>query len=286
MMHASPHTRLMNKFIGLCKNTIEWPNTLRHLGYEAQLIEQEVSLESAAKVNPDVIAVSKKLLHAIAAECKSGSHVDGGQYSRYKQLKAKDLYYAGADVHAPDQLTHVVCYVDDESNHASLVRHVDMPFITFGADYIRSTGDFNNQKTTQKLREPIPLTNANEPTVFYPFSPNDGDEFVMHHVLAGVSAYLTKKPRQPIKVTDISTANEVLQLIHPYYKKISTKHKKDLTLRIKKSIDVAMANKKFREQVAKIESGEWGTSTMQSFNDTCESIVDDARRQERITDFS
>ena len=122
----------MNKFISLCKNTTGWPNTLRQLGYEAQLIEQEVSLESAAKVTPEVIAVSKKLLHAIAAECKGGGYIDDDQYGRYKQLKAKDLYYAGVDVHAPDQLTHVVCYVDDESNHASFVQHVSMPFITFG----------------------------------------------------------------------------------------------------------------------------------------------------------
>ena len=285
-MHASPHTRLMNKFIGLCKDTARWPNTLRQLGYEAQLIEQEVSLESAVKVTPEVIVVSKKLLHAIAAECKGGGYIDDDQYGRYKQLKAKDLYYAGVDVHAPNQLTHVVCYVDDESNHASFVEYVSMPFITFGTNSIRSTGDFNNQKTNQKLREPIPLTEANEPSVFYPFSPNDGDEFVMHHVLVGLFAYLTKKPRQPVKVKEISTANAVLELIHPYHKKISSKHKKELALRIKKSIDVAMGNKKFKEQVAKIESGERSTPTLQSFNDTCKTIVDDAQRQERITKFS
>lgn len=285
-MHASPHTRLMNKFIGLCKDTAKWPNTLRQLGYEAQLIEQEVSLESAVKVTPEVIVVSKKLLHAIAAECKSGGYIDDDQYDRYKQLKAKDLYYAGVDVHAPNQLTHVVCYVDDESNHASFVQYVSMPFITFGTNSIRSTGDFNNQKTNQKLREPIPLTEANEPSVFYPFSPNDGDEFVMQHVLVGLFAYLTKKPRQPVKVKEISTANAILELIHPYHKKISIKHKKELALRIKKSIDVAMGNKKFREQVVKIENGERSTPTLQSFNDTCKTIVDDAQRQERITRFS
>ena len=108
----------------------------------------------------------------------------------------------------------------------------------------------------------------------------------MHHVLVGLFAYLTKKPRQPVKIKDLSTANAVLELIHPYHKKISTKHKRELALRIKKSIDVAMGNRKFREQVAKIESGERSTPTMQSFNDTCKIIVDDARHQERITDFS
>lgn len=284
-MHASLHTQLMNKFIGLCKNTAKWPNTLRQLGYEVQLIEQKVSLEHATKVTPEAIAVSKKLLHAIVAECKGGNHIDDDQYERYKQLKAKDLYYAGVDIHDPNQLTHVVCYVDDESNHASLEQYVSMPFITFGTDSIHSTGDFNNQKTTQKLRETISLTEANEPTVFYPFSPNDNDEFVMHHVLVGLFAYLTKRSSQSVKVKDLSTANAILELIHPYHKIISAKHKKELALKIKKSIDVAMANKKFKKQVKKIEKGERSTATMQSFNDTCKIIVDNARQQKRITGF-
>ena len=70
-MSISEHTRLVNKVIGLCKDTACWPSFLYDLGYNIQLVEQTISLrESAQKITPDMVAVSNKLVHAMVIDCK------------------------------------------------------------------------------------------------------------------------------------------------------------------------------------------------------------------------
>ena len=147
----------MNMFIGLCKNTKKWPCILHDLGYDVQLIEQRISLESSDTITPDVVAVSNKQLHAIVAECKSGNNTDTDQENRYNQLKSVDLYYAGINTYDHNQLTFVVCYVDNESNHKSLELHTKLPFITFDQKAIHAIGDFNDGMTNKKLQNAIPL---------------------------------------------------------------------------------------------------------------------------------
>ncbi len=62
--NASMHTRLINMFVGLCTNTERWPSILFDLGYDVRLIEPTMGMQSANKINPDVIAVSEDLSHA------------------------------------------------------------------------------------------------------------------------------------------------------------------------------------------------------------------------------
>ena len=284
-MHAGEHTRLVNRFIGLCHDTLSWPNTLWQLGYEVQIIEQAISLESAVKIVPDVIAVSRKLSHAIVTDCKSGSSIKTEQDNRYTQLTSNNLAYH-VTTHDSNLLSHIVCYVDNESNHVSLEPHTTLPFITFGQDMVRTKGDFGNQETNEKMQNPIPLTGMKEPTVYYPFSPNDEDHFVIPHVLTGLVSYLTKKRRPSARVQDLSTAGKILESIHPCYKEFSTKHKNDLVRKVRKMIHVSLAsNSKFKEQILKIESGEYSIGTLQSLSGTCTEIVSDLQQQRRVDDF-
>jgi len=136
---ASEHTRLINKFIGLCKKTAKWPTILFDLGYDVQLIEQSISLKSAQKITPDVVAVSEKLLHAVVTDCKGGNNIDGEQDAKYQELVPDDLKFH-VTIHAPDQLRHSVCYVDNRSNHSQLEPHTELPFITFGDDAVQGVG--------------------------------------------------------------------------------------------------------------------------------------------------
>ena len=284
-MHASEHTRLINQFIGLCHDTLSWPNTLWQLDYEVQIIEQTISLESAAKIVPDVIAVSRGLSHAIVADCKSGNNIKTDQDRRYMQLTSNILAYY-VTVNDSHLLSHIVCYVDNESNHVSLEPHTTLPFITFGQDTVRTKGNFGNQKINEKMQNPIPLVGMKEPTVYYPFSPNDENHFVMPHVLAGLVSYLTRRRKPSVAVQDPSTAKEILESIYPHHKEISKKHKNDLVKKIRKIIQVSLAsNKKFKEQISKIESGEYGIGTLQSLNVTCIEIISDLQQQQRVDDF-
>ena len=191
MAHASGHAGLVNKLIGLCKNTGNWPGTPRRLKYRVKLIGQDVSLESSERVAPDVVAASGKYLRAIVADCKGGNNMEKQQDAKYRQIEPSCFRNVG--VHDSKRLTHVVCHVDNESNHASLEPHTKLPFITFGQDAITGTGDFKNRKTTTALQKEIPLKNMREPTVFYPFAYDDEDKFVVPHVLTGMLDYMNRK---------------------------------------------------------------------------------------------
>ena len=91
-MVANDHTRLVNKMIGLCKNTAKWPSILYDLGYDVQLIECPITIrKSAREIVPDVVAVSDKLEHVVVIDCKSGKNVEPDQDGRYESLESLDF---------------------------------------------------------------------------------------------------------------------------------------------------------------------------------------------------
>ncbi len=282
-MPASDHTRLINKLIGLCRDTVKWPKTLFDLGYDVQLIEQTISLKSAQKVSPDVVAVSGRLLHAIVADCKSGDNIDNGQDARYQELESDDLRH-WVTVHDTNQLKHVVCYVDNDTNHAGLEPHTGFPFITFGQDEIRGQGDFGIRQLNEKLCEPVSLEGMREPTGYYPFSPDDEDYVIAPHILRGLMSYLTRRGHKTRpKIKDPATPTEILKLMHPH-DLISSRHSGSLTKKIEVMINIFMRCRKFREQVLKIEKGDHSTPTLRSLDKICEVLITEYESQKKITD--
>jgi len=281
---ASEHTKLINKFIGLCKDTIKWPKILFELGYDVQLIEQTINLKSAQKINPDVVAVSSKLLHTIVTDCKSGNNIDKGQDARYQELESDDLKYY-VTVHDPNQLKHNVCYIDSHINHAELEPHTQLPFITFSQKKVQGQGDFGIKQLNEKLCNPTSLEDMREPTGYYPFSPDDEDYVIAPHVLRGLISYLVMKGHktQP-QIKDPNTALEILKLIHPY-NLISTRHKDNLTKKIETMIGIFLkSSNEFNEQVSKIEKGEYNISTLRSLGKICEALIVEYESQKKITD--
>lgn len=224
------------------------------------------------------------------ADCKGGHGFDtrDGQDDRYHKITSSDLLHAGIDFHASKQLTHVACYVDDEDNHALLEPHTDLPFITFGRDVIRGTGDFKDDKTNKKLCESISLENASEPTIYYSFAPDDDSKFIIQPLLRGLLDYvMDPKSQQSAKIQTDEAVENILQYTHQYHKVISSKHKRIIIQRIKKIINHLLKNnEKFKEQIMKIVDGERSVGTLQSFNDTCQKIVDDHQQQDRLDDIS
>ena len=266
------------------KNTTKWPKILFELGYEVQLIEQAIKLQSAQKIVPDVVAVSRKLLHVIVTDCKSGNNIDNEQDARYQELASDDLKYY-VTVHDTNQLKHTVCYVDNHTNHTQLEPHTKLPFMTFSDDAIQGRRDFGMKQLNEKLCNFISLEGMREPTGYYPFSPQDEDFVIAPHVLRGLISYLMMKGHkiQP-QIKDPATALEILKLIHPY-NLVSTRHKDDLIKRIGTMINMFRSNnREFNEQVSKIEKGEYKTSTLQSLAKICEALIVEYESQTHITD--
>lgn len=285
-MIPSEHTRLINKFIGLCNNTRSWPNPLGELGYEVQLIEQEISIKNAQKINPDVITVSRKLLHAIAADCKGGKNIDKDQLSRYQDLQTKDLEY-WVTVHDRSQLNHVVSYVDTDDQYDNHKDHIGtFPLITFHKDKIVANGDFGKKEVNDKFSNSISLSGALEPMSFYPFSPNDEDFIIVPYVLRALISILTKKGREVGSlIRSEPTYDAILKEIHPFVDSMSVRHRTRLREIIKESINIVLGKyPDFREQVVRLETGDFNVSTLRSLQTKCEQISDQYKTQKRITD--
>ncbi len=275
-MTISEHTKLVNRVIGLCKDTAGWPSVLHNLGYEVQLIEWSISLlKSSQKITPDVVAVSKSLLHAIVIDCKSGTNIDLNQDNRYKSLEAHDLTYH-VTVHDYNQLTHVVCYADVAANHVHLEQHTGLPFITFGPEEVCGKRNFGKSEVNDKLCKGVSLKNMLEPTGYYPFSPDDKDSAVIPHVLSGLLAYLVQRGRKSSPTTvDADIAEAILKNIHPFHERMSSMHRKTLTKRIKRIINLCKNNNaEFKQQLGKIDEGMDSSNTLQSLRRICEQLID------------
>jgi len=283
-LFASEHTRLVNRLIGLCTNTLKWPTILFDLRYSVQLIEQTINLKSAQKINPDVIAVSNKHHHAIVADCKSGNNIDNDQDSRYSELSSTDLkFYVTVNDH--NQLTHTVVYVDNHTNHPNLQSFTKHSFITFSAESIQGTGEFGYKELNNKLQNLTSLSGMREPTGYYPFSPEDENYVIAPHVLRGLISYLIIKGRKTKpQIKDSSTPLEILKLIHPY-DLVSTRHKDQLIKKIETMIDIFMKKgSDFNDQVTKLEKDEYSTATLRSLVKICQELIDDYENQKKITD--
>ena len=280
-MLASDHTRLINKFIGLCKDDPKWPHPLRDLGFKAQLVEYTISLRESGIIRPDVIAVSSRLLHAIVADCKAGHNIDRDQDARYESLRPRDLA-THVTVREPKRLTHDACYVDDQSNHASLEHHTNLPFITFGARSVEGHGKFASSEINLKLSSPTPLDPAGEPTSYYPFSPTDKDAVVVVHVLRALTSCLTVR-RTAIKLTDPELIDRLFLVLDPG-EIIGSKHAKDMKARIREIISVLLdSNAKLKDRASKLEA-HYGAATVRALHRACADIVEQHDGQARITD--
>lgn len=288
----SEHTRLINKFIGLCKNNGPannkgrqrfWPNPLHELGYRVEVIEQNVKMRGGDTVKPDVLTVSNKNLHALVVECKGGKSIKPDQDFRYASLLPSDLSNC-AKVYDQKRLRHDVCYVAGIENHASLSSQTNLPFITFG-QHVERHGEFKLSEINEKLSEPIPLDGLPEPTSYYPFAPSDDDKFVVPYVLRAVVKCLSSdNVDDRTGILESGAESKIMKEVDPG-NLIARKHKKEMEERVKHVIGTL---RKQREFVDLVKRAQGSRAAIQTLADRCDEMSDRAcseyEAQHRLTD--
>lgn len=288
----SEHTRLINKFIGLCKNNGPadnggrrrfWPNPLRELGYRVEVIEQNIKMRGGGSIKPDVLAVSNKNLHALVAECKGGKTIRPDQDLRYAGLAPSDLSNC-AKVYDQKRLRHDVCYVAGIENHASLSPQTNLPFITFG-QYVERHGEFGLPELNKKLSEPISLDGLPEPTSYYPFAPSDEDKLVVPYVLRAVVKCLSSDNAEDrAGILESGAENRIMEELDPQ-NIIARGHKKEMEERIRHVIGTLC---KQREFVDLVKRAEGSRAAVQALASRCAEMSDRAcseyEGQHRLTD--
>ena len=228
-MQMSEHTRLINKFIGLCDNGKHWPSILYTEGYRVKLIEQTLRLHSGNDITPDVIAASNRHSHMLVVDCKSGGNINPDQESRYTMLTL-DVLLLFVSVPEESKATYKPCYVDQGKHHARLKEHSQLPFITFGDDAMYGDGDFGNEHLNHALCQRILLGETREPTGYYPFSYSDPDQAIAPYVLRGLVTYANTARRMGGRdAKSAPNGKNLVESIHKYHRLLSTKHKLCIT---------------------------------------------------------
>src|SRR5687768_11014213 len=83
--------KMLNLWIGLCKGDRGLPTAIHELGFKQHGIEQKICNPDGSLCVPELIAYSRRLLHTLAFEWKSGRSTEDDQLSRYARLTAKAL---------------------------------------------------------------------------------------------------------------------------------------------------------------------------------------------------
>lgn len=284
----SDHTKLINRFIGLCQkegrldqSSKPWPNPLYELGYRVDLVEQQIRMRGGDTVHPDILVSSNRYLHVLVAECKSGKNIDIDQDRRYADLTTVDLE-SFVQLHDRNQLKHDVCYVDDIKNHDSLSPHTNLPFITFGREHVQKHGKFRLDKLDQKLSQPIPLGESAEPSSYYPFSPSDDDEFVVPHVLRAFVMCLTSKDNASRAAVLESGVTSMIMAALNLPNFISNKHKKQMQERVKRIVGMLFQRDGFGDLVGR--AAEYDHAAIRTLSSRCAEICSEYETQRRLTD--
>lgn len=282
-MYANRHTRLMNKFIGLCTGTIGWPSPLGNIGYEVQVIEGAVTTDTAHKVVPDLIACSQSPAHAIVAECKSGSSLDPEQDKKYGELKAANIAKV-VTVDDEERLTHVISYVVYDNKYETLRKGTSQPFIVFGEGYVEGRGDFNSEDLERALQKTAIHDTSIEPTKYYPFSHDETINVIVPYALKGTMTCIMKKdPDFRFDFDDDVAIAAILRRTHAYYDRISAKHRRELAKKTKEVLkQIYKSNSDFSAQLDKLRSERPSPATIQKFNSICRKIIRDYAAQERL----
>lgn len=280
-MYACEHTRLMNMFIGLCKDSDKWPSILYEQGYRISLIEQRVGTESTS-VTPDVVVTSNKLSHSIVADCKGGQNIDLEQDGRYRAIKAEHLFM-WIHVREKKRFKSSACYVTKDAHYGRLQQHTTLPFVVFAESGVKGEGDFGLESLNKVLCRGASRTSMVEPTSHYPFSHEDDSSLIVKYVIQGVLFWLNRnRPESLGRLIDDKVACTILKTIHPHYRHMGERHQNALLLKVKNMIASLVSHKEFRMIKDKRLDGQLAPPVLQRFTEHCQAIVKDWKVQARL----
>lgn len=277
-MYANAHTRLMNKFIGLCNNTDEWPPIMYKMGYRIQLVEQKITLD-ADSVTPDVIVMSNRLSHAVVVDCKSGTHIDSKQDRKYKSIMPKHLFN-WLDIKEESRFKYSACYASNDSNYDKLSAHTELPFVVFGAMFIEGKGDFAHDNLNRVLHQQISIGDKHEPTLLYPFSLDDDEYLILRHVIRALIVWLGRNcPKSYSELIKRETLIDILKIMHPHYKHMGDKHRHALQNKTKKTLASILDRNEFNTIRNKMLEDEVTTSLWKKFTEQCLEVIEERKVQ-------
>lgn len=228
---------MLNLWIGLCRGAPGLPRDLRDLGYDAGAIEHQFKTGAKHAVQPELIAASEQIEHAILLETKQGRNVVAEQLDRYASVTSQDLVQRAKQ--PPDACKNWdVTILGRERHEGDLVKGLQQsghsfPFlVATGTGLALKANQFSDARVTAVFQPELEVDFELVPT-FVPVDKESTDAEIAHVVLPLVLTYM--KQRVP-KISIALIAEGTCRLTWPV---IGTAGQKDLRAAVKRVLQEA-----------------------------------------------
>lgn len=280
MRELSEHTILMNIILGLVSKHKNFPHTLAEKGYQLESICPSFLNKEGKEINPDIILKSHEESNLFLGDCKTGT-LQKEQSLAYQELSSTELREQQI-VSLPGEFTIDISYICLEKNLEKIKEKVEswglssviLCKLNKGVLKIEGNSTFKSQILNEIFKEGINIP-QDSPLIYYSFSPEDPEEYILLYVLPSILALSLKAKK------DSFTLEELLRETHNLYDYLDEKEKKKLRAKVSKLLSVLERNdlKEFLNKVQN-QQNTWEilTKRILSFRRKCQNLIQDYER--------
>jgi len=290
------HTTLMNIMIGLANKHETFPSVLADNGYQLDSICPSFLNKDGKEVNPDLIFKSHAENNLFIVECKTGT-LQEEQAITYKSLTSEEVKQQNITT-LPGNFSLDKTWVCIEKNLTKVNSKnsewkLNFPIVCKFNTTLKKSNNipFNSTILNSIFTKGIDIPN-NIPTVYYSFSPEDPEEYILMHILPAI----IKLSLNPHK--DYFTLEELLKETHLLYEYLDKNEKTKLRKRLG-SILSYLERSELKEFLNKVTNtpNAWQIikNRILSFRNKCQKMIkeyhsilqkkEEEKKQKKISDF-
>jgi len=297
MRELCEHTVLMNVMIGLVNKHSTYPSTLSDKGYQLECICPSFLNNEGKEVNPDIIFKSHAENNLFIVECKTGT-LQKEQATVSKNL-TKDEIQQQHITTLTGEFTLDKTLVCTEKNLSKVDAknrewNLNFPIVCkYNSNNIKKSNSikFNSAVLESIFLNGINLPN-NIPTVYYQFSPEDPDEYILMHILPAIMKLSLTLHK------DHFTLDELLKETHLLYDYLDKKEQVKLRGKVG-SLLSELERSELKEFLNKVpnQQNTWQIikNRILSFRNKCQKMIseyhlilqkkEEEKKQRKISDF-
>lgn len=265
----------MNMMIGLSKKHPTYPDVLAEEGFMLESIGTSFLDSKGNEVNPDIMFKCHNENSLFLLDCKSGT-LKKKQSEVYKKLTPKEVKEQNITSLSGDFELDKSWVCSDENLDKVKEKNeeweINFPILFENDEELKkdNSSNFNSNSLEDIFEEGVSI-DGRIPTSYYPFSPEDSEEYVMFHMIQGLIK---------LSLDDTFKLEDLLRETHDLYDYLDEKEKKKLKRRVGK-IMKRFERDEFKEYLNKVpdSSNEWEIidGRIRGFRNQAQDLMNEAR---------
>lgn len=196
MKSLSNETKIMNLLIGLSIKNPNFTPILYNEGYQLEIIEPYFNNENGEVINPDLQLKSHNDKNLLFFEIKCGS-IEDEQATKYKLLTREELINQNITSLDLSSSSFEFIYICENSSLEKIKKSEEInkygfTILNVNNDVISNENDNIKGFSLRKIfQNPITIP-TDTPTEFYPYSPEDGKDYIALNVFPSIMSLIAK----------------------------------------------------------------------------------------------